>query len=172
MLDNLLAQITRVGFNIVAGCILIAIFWLFAKFIEKLINRCFVDAAREKQIIIGLLAALSKVSIIIFGVITALGTAGINISAIVASLGLTGFALGFAFKEILSNVLAGILIILYQPFKINQHIEIVGKSGMVESINLRYTALNNNGQIILIPNTIVLQKELTILKPSNELDSK
>ena len=95
MLDNLLPQITRVGFNIVLGCIFIALFWLFARFVEKLINRCFVDAAREKQIIIGLLAALSKVSIIIFGVITALGTAGINISAIVASLGLTGFACVF-----------------------------------------------------------------------------
>ena len=56
---------------------------------------------------------MAKLSLIVFGLVTALGTAGVNVSALVAGLGLTGFALGFAFRDVLSNLLAGVLILLY-----------------------------------------------------------
>ena len=49
-----------------------------------------------------LLGQTTKIAKVVFGIATALGTMGINISALVAGLGLTGFALGFAFRDVLS----------------------------------------------------------------------
>ena len=70
------------------------------------------------------LAGIVKNIMLIVGLITALGTLGVNISAIVAGLGLTGFAFGFAFKDMLSNFISGILIFIYEPFKLGDTIEV------------------------------------------------
>ena len=75
---------------------------------------------------------------------------GINVSALVAGLGLTGFALGFALKDTISNLLSGVLILLYRPFKIGNTIKVSGYEGDVVSIDLRYTELNSEGNKILI----------------------
>ena len=58
------------------------------------------------------LAGIIKNLMVIVGFITALGTMGVNISAIVVGLGLTGFAFGFAFKDMLSNFISGVLIFI------------------------------------------------------------
>jgi len=79
------------------------------------------------------------VALIIFGFITAPGTLGVNISALVAGLGLTGFALGFAFRDALPNVLAGIMILFYHPFRRGDRVVITGLEGQVTAIDLRYT---------------------------------
>ena len=51
------------------------------------------------------------------GVITALGTIGVDVTGLVAGFGLTGFAVGFAMKDALANLLAGVMILLYRPFR-------------------------------------------------------
>ena len=86
--------------------------------------------------LVGLAAQTARYVIITAGLITALGTMGIDVSALIAGLGLTGFALGYACRDALSNLLAGVLIIVYQPFKPGQTITVSGKTGKVESMEL------------------------------------
>ena len=57
------------------------------------------------------------------GLVTALGTLGVDVSALVAGLGLTGFALGFAVKDTISNILAGVLLLVYRPFSKKDYVE-------------------------------------------------
>lgn len=64
---------------------------------------------------------------------------------ILSKLYLTGFALGFALKDTISNLLAGVLILLYHPFEIGNRITISSYEGIVDSIDLRYTELKNEG---------------------------
>ena len=101
---------------------------------------------------------------LIIGFITALGTLGVNISAIVAGLGLTGFAFGFAFKDMLSNFISGILIFIYEPFKLGDNIEVEGKSGEVIDINLRYVTIESEDKKVLIPNSISVSKVIAVIK--------
>ena len=54
------------------------------------------------------------------GLASALGTLGVNISALIAGLGLGGFALGFALRDILANLVAGVLILVYRPFTVGR----------------------------------------------------
>jgi len=117
-----------------------------------------------------LLARTSSVTFVILGVITALGTLGVNVSALVAGLGLTGFALGFALKDTISNLLSGVLILLYQPFKIGNTIEISGYQGDVVSIDLRYTVLDSSGSKILIPNSKLFTDPITVLNVESTKD--
>jgi hypothetical protein len=103
-----------------------------------------------------------------FGTITALGTIGIDIWAMVAGLGLVGFALGFALKDLLSNFLAGFLILLYNPFVRGDVIAVSGNEGQVVEINMRYTVLQNNEKRILIPNSTLFQNNVIVFKRAEE----
>ena len=106
------------------------------------------------------LAGIVKNLMVIVGFITALGTMGINISAIVAELGLTGFA----FKDMLSNFISGILIFIYEPFSLGDIIEVEGKKGKVIDINLRYVTIESENQNILVPNSISVSKVIIVEK--------
>ena len=88
---------------------------------------------------------------------------GVDVSALVAGLGLTGFALGFALKDTIANLVAGILILVYQPFDLADYIVISGKEGKVISIDLRYTILEYQEKKILIPNSLIFANTVTVL---------
>ena len=115
-----------------------------------------------------LMGSTSNIVLIIMGVVTALGTLGIDISAIVASLGLTGFAIGFAFKDALSNYLAGIMVILYRPYDIGDNVNITGCEGKITEIDLRYTTIENDGEIHMVPNSVCLSKTITKYRSSTD----
>ena len=102
--------------------------------------------------------------IVIIGFITALGTVGINVSAIVAGLGLTGFAFGFAFKDMLSNFISGVIIFIYEPFKLGDSVEIEKKIGKVIDINLRYVTLETDTENVLVPNSLCVSKTVVVNK--------
>jgi small conductance mechanosensitive channel len=138
--------------RLVAGIGILFAFWIAAKTTEFLIRRIR-NRMPHNTALLALLGRITKISIVIFGVATALGTMGINVSALVAGLGLTGFALGFAFKDVLSNLLAGILILLFRPFGIDDQISVTGLEGRVVSIDLRYTVLQQPDKLVLIPNS-------------------
>jgi small-conductance mechanosensitive channel len=97
--------------------------------------------------------------------ITGIATMGVNITPIIAGLGLGGFALGFALRDAISNLLAGLLIIIYRPFSKGDYISVAGSKGKVEEINLRYTVLDTGeGEIALIPNQMIVSKPVTVIK--------
>ena len=147
----------------VAGAILIVLTFFI---LSKIFNRIIAKAAKKLDLdshLALLFAQTSRVTLIILGLVTALGTLGVNVSALVAGLGLTGFALGFALKDTISNLLSGILILLYRPFKISDTIKISGFEGEVVCIDLRYTELKNEGSKILIPNSKLFTDPITVL---------
>ncbi|MDH5425608.1 MAG: mechanosensitive ion channel family protein [Gammaproteobacteria bacterium] len=141
---------------------ILIIFFVISKIIKKVIG----SAAKRLQMdnhLTLLLARTSSIILLIVGLVTALGTLGIDVSAIVAGLGLTGFALGFALKDIISNLLSGILILLYQPFKVGNTIKISGFEGEVVAIDLRYTELNSDGNKVLMPNSKLFTDPITVI---------
>ena len=137
-------------------------FWLVAVIFQKIIQRIG-ERSRLNPDIVGLLDRIVKAGIVVFGIVTALGTAHVNVSALVASLGLTGFALGFALKDALSNTLAGVLILIYQPFRRGDRIIISGFDGTVDQIDLRYTTLISEGDRILIPNSTMFTNPIKVV---------
>lgn len=93
------------------------------------------------------------------GLVIALALAGVNLTALITGIGLFGFAFGFALKDLISNFLAGLIILAQKPFKLGDHIEIEGFSGEVIGIEIRHTLLREaGGKIIIVPNAEMLSK--------------
>jgi len=111
-----------------------------------------------------LIQRVLKVGLLTFGAVTALGTTGIDVSALVAGLGLTGFALGFALRDILANVVAGTLILIYRPFRRHDRVSVAGFEGTVSDIDLRYTTLQTEGKRILIPNSTLFTNAISVVE--------
>tara|TARA_B100000945_G_C20260522_1_gene539073 strand:+ start:407 stop:901 length:495 start_codon:yes stop_codon:yes gene_type:complete len=149
--------------NIFFGSIIFVFFWFFSKIVQYGIKKI-LKTTNPNTSISNVIAGIVKNLIVILGFITALGTLGINISAIVAGLGLTGFAFGFAFKDMLSNFISGVMLFIYQPFGLGDTISVDGKEGRVVDINLRYVTLENEDLKMLIPNSLLVSESLEIKK--------
>jgi small-conductance mechanosensitive channel len=109
-----------------------------------------------------LLANSQRAILIFIGVVLALSELGFDVTALVAGLGLTGFALGFALKDAISNLVAGIMIVIYKPIELGDIIEISGTKGEVVNINLRYITIKSENVINLVPNSLFLSNKLSI----------
>lgn len=92
----------------------------------------------------------------------ALQTIGFNLTAFLAGLGILGFTVGFALQDVSKNFVAGLLLLLSQPFEIGDAIEVAGYTGIVQTIELRATELRMfDGIQVLIPNADVFASPLT-----------
>lgn len=91
-----------------------------------------------------------------------------RVTLLVAGLGLTGFALSFAIKDTISNILAGVLLLVYRPFSKTDYVAVKGVEGEVTAIDLRYTTLQHGGQTILLPNSPLFTNPITIGKPTDD----
>ena len=85
-----------------------------------------------------------------------------------AGFGLVGLAIGLALKEIISNVFAGIMVIIYKPFKENDHIAVTTFEGRVSEINLRFTMLESGDKRIYVPNAMVISNAVVVDKAAGK----
>ena len=149
MRDGLLGALP----HLIMGACVFVVFWLAARIGQAVIAY----AAPRVRADTGVVLLLSRVyyyGVLVFGVVTALGAGGLNVSALVTGLGLTGFALGFALKDVLSNFLSGIMLLLYRPFNIGDRIRMGEFEGTIQTIRIRDTLVHAaDGRLIIIPNT-------------------
>ena len=160
-IEELVSKVSMKAPSIILALSIFILFWIGGTIFKILVRRI-MDEKSSHANISQVLSGIVKNLMLIVGLITALGTLGVNISAIVAGLGLTGFAFGFAFKDMLSNFISGVLIFIYEPFKLGDTIEVEGKTGKVININLRYVTIEAENQKILIPNSISVSKVIAV----------
>lgn len=163
LVQTLLEEATLWIPKVIGVVVIFVIFFVLAKIIKRIITKAS-ERLKFDINLTSLLARTSSITLIIFGFVTALGTLGVNVSALVAGLGLTGFALGFALKDTISNLLSGVLILIYRPFELGNRIKISGYEGIVISIDLRYTELDSEGNKVLIPNSKLFTDPITVIK--------
>jgi small conductance mechanosensitive channel len=153
--------------RVATAIVLFVVFWLVARGVEGLIQRA--GAARKvASDAMFVLSRGAKLALLAVGVVTALGTLGVDVTAMVTGLGLTGFAVGFALKDIISNSLAGILILIYKPFQRQDRIFVpsvpVNLEGHVVQVDLRYTTLQLPDRKILIPNANLFTNAIMVFQ--------
>jgi len=118
-----------------------------------------------------ILGGFLKYTIVIVGLMLALTVISPNLKPadLIAGLGVSSVAIGFAFKDILQNWLAGILILLRQPFKIGDQIVVNGYEGTVDRIETRATIITTyDGQDVVIPNGDIYTNAVQV-KTAHEL---
>lgn len=162
LVQYLLDQATVWAPKVIGVAVIFVVFFVLAKMMKRVVGGAAKRLKFDNNLTV-LFVRASNIALMIFGFVTALGTLGINISALVAGLGLTGFALGFALKDTISNLISGVLILLYRPFKKGNRIKVSGYEGIVVSIDLRYTELDSEGDKVLIPNSKLFLDPVTVL---------
>ena len=161
--------------QVATAFLLLAVFWLVAIGVERLINRVG-DARKVHGDALFALSRAAKLSLLAIGVVSALGTLGVDVAAMVTALGLTGFAVGFALKDIISNSLAGILILIYKPFQRQDRISVVAVpsnlEGHVVHVDLRYTTLQLPDRKILIPNANLFTNAIMVFQAPPAVEAR
>ncbi|MBN3947013.1 MAG: mechanosensitive ion channel family protein [Nostoc sp. NMS7] len=150
--------------NIVLALIVFAIFFAVARAIKRVVKRLTRDRhqARNLGLVLGRLA---QGTILLIGLFVALSIVIPTFRAgdLIQLLGISGVAIGFAFRDILQNFLAGILILLTEPFQINDQIVFKGFEGTVENIETRATTIRTyDGRRIVIPNSELFTNSVTV----------
>lgn len=153
---------------ILAGVVIFLIFLIGALVSRRVMRRLSGRVSPEKRPLVNLAAETVYYGGVVIGVVTGLGTMGIDVSALIAGLGLSGFALGFALRDAVSNLIAGILILLYQPYRYGDNITVAGDTGVVTDINFRYTVLEGqNNTTIHVPNGTMFSNSVTVTRQPN-----
>ncbi|MFA6075528.1 MAG: mechanosensitive ion channel domain-containing protein [Negativicutes bacterium] len=158
--------VVQFGVPIVYALLIFVIGKRVAKFLCSL-----VEMALKKAKVDETLAAFAKniayYIVMLFVCIAALNKIGIDTNSFVALLGAAGLAIGFALQGSLANFAAGVMIILFQTFRVGDTIETTGVQGVVHEIQMFNTILDApDGKRIIIPNAkITSDKVIVSIKP-------
>ena len=148
---------------IVIGVVVFFLFYLLAKLARSLIHR-FTDD-RKGANLGRVLGRLAQWAILFIGLLVAVAIIAPSVTPakLLSTLGIGGVAIGFAFKDILQNFLAGILILLSQPFRVGDQIVSGDFEGTVESIETRATHIKTyDGKRVVIPNSDIYTRPIVV----------
>ena len=151
MLNGLIAMLP----NIVLALIVFMLFYFAARMLKSVVKR-FTRQHRQARNLGLVLGRLSQGIVMLVGLFVALSIIIPSFKAgdLIQLLGISGVAIGFAFRDILQNFLAGILILLTEPFQIDDQIIFKNFEGTVENIQTRATTIRTyDGRRIVIPNS-------------------
>ncbi|MFL6374701.1 MAG: mechanosensitive ion channel family protein [Pyrinomonadaceae bacterium] len=160
MLTGVVARLPQ----LIAGVAIAFIFYLLARGVKGI----FLATSRRTHLdgrLRTLFSRLIMVGVVVLGIFTALTVVvpTFGLGDLIAGVGFTTFLIGFATKDILNNLLSGVLILWQQPFKIGDQIFIDKINGKVEYIGVRATSLRqDNGELVLIPNGDMYSRTLVI----------
>lgn len=149
---------------LLAGIIVLLIFWLAARLIRYLFLASTRRARFDSRLRI-LISRIIVVAVVMLGVFASITiiVPTFNLGSLIAGLGFSSFVIGFATKDILNNFLSGVLILWQQPFHIGDYLFVGSNQGKVEYIGVRATSLRkDDGELILIPNGDMYSSALTI----------
>jgi small-conductance mechanosensitive channel len=143
------------------GIVIFFVAWFFANLAAKAVRRALALRNTDREVSL-LLARITRWAIIIWGLFLGLQQVEFNLTGFVTGLGIVGFTIGFAFQDIAKNFMAGMLLLLQQPFDIGDSIEVAGYAGTVTDIEIRSTALRTpDGKHVIIPNAEVFTGVIT-----------
>lgn len=163
-LKELLASAVKIFPALLTAMIVLFLTRYMAQLAQRVANKAGKTAFRSHSIQI-LLEKTAYVMTWVLGVVFAgvLAFPGLDLGDIIATLGLGSVAIGFAFQDIIKNFFAGILLLLQEPFSINDQIIIDSFEGTVEKINFRTTQIRTyQGERILIPNANVFTSAVQV----------
>lgn len=152
ILSKLQEWIVLYGVNVVSAIVILLIGRWAAMAIRALIRKL-LQKKHVDDTLISFAVNLTYAAVLAFVIIAALAKLGIQTASFIAVLGAAGLAVGLALQGSLANFAAGVLMILFKPFKVGDFIEGGGGTGIVEEIGIFTTALKSpDNKKIIVPN--------------------
>jgi small conductance mechanosensitive channel len=140
------------GPAVLGALFLLFLTYLVAGWVRGIVIRA-MNAAKIDVTLGKFFGNMAKWTIIIFGFLTAAGTVGISTTGFAALVAASGLAIGLALQGNLGNLAAGVLLLIFRPFKIGDAVIVAGQAGVVDGIDLFTTNLDTaDNRRIIVPN--------------------
>lgn len=150
--------------NFVLAIMVFVLFLILAS-VSKSLTRRFTLRRRTHQGVAILISRLVQTSIVVLGFLIALSVLAPSFQAadLIKVLGIGTVAIGFAFQNILQNFLAGILLLVSEPFQLGDFISVTGIEGNVDDIQARATVVTTKeGRKVVIPNAVLFTNPVAV----------
>jgi len=149
-------SLTEYGLDVVAAIVILIVGVWIAGRVEAVIKKALGRAKRVDAMLVSFFASAGRYLVLIFVGVAVLGRFGIETTSLIAVLGAAGLAIGLALQGTLSNVAAGVMLLIFRPFKVGDFIEGGGHAGTVKTLNLFFTEMATPDNIhIVVPNSDV-----------------
>lgn len=170
--EDLWQRIVDSGPNWLVAAVIMVVAWLLAKLVRRLVQKAIGRTSTQGHV--DLLVSRGVAALVLAaGFILALSEVGMSLSAAMATLGLASVGIGFALRDILGNLFAGILLLIQHPFTIGDQIRVGEQEGVVENVRVRDTQiLTYNGERVFIPNSTLFNNPIInyTSTPSTRMD--
>jgi len=161
LLNTVYELLTVYGLRVISAVVIFIVGRWVALGVAKVIERIMIKS-KVDETLVSFVRHLSYVALLAFIVIAALNQLGIQTASFIAVLGAAGLAIGLALQGSLGNFAAGVLMIIFKPFKVGDFIEGGGVAGIVENIEIFTTQLKTpDNKTIIIPNAKLTGDNIT-----------
>jgi small conductance mechanosensitive channel len=148
--------VTTYGLSVVGGLAIFIFGWIAASWMSGGVRRALSRSRRVDATLRGFFASLVKYAVLAFVIIAVLNQFGVQTASLIAIFGAASLAIGLALQGTLSNVAAGVMLLIFRPLKVGQYVEVAGHAGTVQEITLFTTELATPDNVqIVIPNAQV-----------------
>jgi len=159
---EIVALATAYGFSVVGAIILLIVgLWLSGR-VKRGVIASLMRVQRVDATLRTFFADLARYAVIVLTVIMVLNQFGVQTASLIAILGAAGLAIGLALQGTLSNVAAGVMLLLFRPLAVGQFVEAGGTSGTVKDVNLFTTELATLDNVqVIVPNSKIWGANIT-----------
>ena len=151
--DKLMEYWTKIQpsvINIAIGLLILIVGLWFAKRIGNVVRKSVVKTPTVDETLANFLGSIAKYALTVVVVVAAITKMGMEASSLVAMLGAATLAIGLALQGTLGNVAAGVMLMLFRPYKIGDYVSVAGEEGVVHDINIFTTVLTTIDNIKVI----------------------
>ncbi len=149
------------GINIAIAIVIFIVGLLLASIINRIVKRVLTKAKLD-QILINFISSIVRWLLLLLVIIFALSKLGLNTNSLIALIGAAGLAVALSLKDSMQNFAAGVMLLVFRPFKTGDFVEAGGTSGSVEEINIfSSTFLTPDNKQVIIPNAKIYSDVIT-----------
>lgn len=161
LLEKAQAVGTEFGLKLLAGLVILIIGRWVAKWLTSIVRRL-MTRAKVDEMLVRFVGNLSYAVLLTFVVLAAIGQLGVQTTSFIAVLGAAGLAVGLALQGSLGNFAAGVLLVLFRPYRVGDYIEAGGIAGTVEEVQIFTTVLiTPDNKKIIVPNGQIMGGTIT-----------
>jgi small conductance mechanosensitive channel len=146
--------------NLVIAILVLGVCWICARIVSAVVQRVVARMGPNRDVV-RLLGFAAYGTLLAGGIFVALGVLHLDktVTSLLTGVGILGLTLGFALQDVASNLMAGLLIELHHPFRVDDVIETNNYVGRVSRITLRDTEIDQlDGQVVVVPNKEIFNK--------------
>jgi small conductance mechanosensitive channel len=159
--EKALAILTEFGIDLIAAIATLLIGIWIAKWIRRVVRRV-LSRTNFDEILIRFLGNLVYTGRLAVVVLAAVAQLGVQTASLIAVLGAAGLAVGLAMQGSLSNFAAGVLMLIFRPFKAGHYVECAGTAGVVDDVHIFNTRLRTpDNKVVIVPNSEIYSGTIT-----------